>query len=72
MAAPAAVEGGHAIPPDAAAEAVTPAKTPGAPREEEPDKHELGKLLQKTDGRAAMDAPPEQEGRPLLLQATGG
>ena len=33
---------------------------------------ELGKLLQKTDGRAAMDAPPEQEGRPPLLQATGG
>ena len=26
----------------------------------------------KTDGRAAMDAPPEQEGRPPLLQATGG
>ena len=38
VAAPAAVEDGHAIPPDAAAEAVTPAKTPGAPREEEPDK----------------------------------
>ena len=38
VAAPAAVEAGHAIPPDAAAEAVTPAKTPGAPREEEPDK----------------------------------
>ena len=38
MAAPAAVEDGHATPPDAAAEAVTPAKTPGAPREEEPDK----------------------------------
>ena len=33
---------------------------------------EPGKLLQKTDGRAAMDAPPEQEGRPPLLQATGG
>ena len=26
----------------------------------------------KTDGRAAMDAPPEQEGRPPLHQATGG
>ena len=38
VAAPAAVEDGHATPPDAAAEAVTPAKTPGAPREEEPDK----------------------------------
>ena len=38
MAAPAAGEDGHATPPDAAAEAVTPAKTPGAPREEEPDK----------------------------------
>ena len=38
VAAPAAVEDGHAIPSDAAAEAVTPAKTPGAPREEEPDK----------------------------------
>ena len=38
VAAPAAVEAGHTIPPDAAAEAVTPAKTPGAPREEEPDK----------------------------------
>ena len=33
---------------------------------------ELGKLLEKTDGRAAMDAPPEQEGRPPLHQATGG
>ena len=38
VATPAAVEDGHAIPPDAAAEAVTPAKTPSAPREEEPDK----------------------------------
>ena len=38
VAAPAAVEDGRAIPSDAAAEAVTPAKTPGAPREEEPDK----------------------------------
>ena len=33
---------------------------------------ELGKLLEKTDGRAAMDAPPEREGRPPLHQATGG
>ena len=33
---------------------------------------ELGKLLETTDGRAAMDAPPEQEGRPPLHQATGG
>ena len=33
---------------------------------------ELGKLPEKTDGRAAMDAPPEQEGRPPLHQATGG
>ena len=33
MAAPAAGEDGHATPPDAAAEAVTPAKTPVAPRE---------------------------------------
>ena len=38
VAAPAAAEAGHAIPHDAAAEAVTPAKTPDAPREEEPDK----------------------------------
>ena len=38
VAAPAAVEDWQAIPSDAAAEAVTPAKTPGAPREEEPDK----------------------------------
>ena len=38
VAAPAAVEAGHAIPHDAAAEADTPAKTPVAPREEEPDK----------------------------------
>ena len=33
VAAPAAGEDGHATPPDAAAEAVTPAKTPVAPRE---------------------------------------
>ena len=32
-AAPAAGEDGHTTPPDAAAEAVTPAKTPVAPRE---------------------------------------
>ena len=38
VAAPAAVKAGHALPPDAAAESDTPAKTPGAPREEEPDK----------------------------------
>ena len=38
VAAPAAAEAGHAIPHDAAAEAVTPAKTPDAPKEEEPDK----------------------------------
>ena len=38
VAAPAAAEAGHAIPHDAAAEADTPAKTPVAPREEEPDK----------------------------------
>ena len=74
VAAPAAVEAGHAIPHDAAAEAVTPAKTPGAPREEEPDKlmTNLASSWEKTDGRAAMDAPPEQEGRPPLHQATGG
>ena len=38
VAAPAAVEEGHARPPDAAAEAVTPAMSPVAPRDEEPDK----------------------------------
>ena len=74
VAAPAAAEAGHAIPHDAAAEAVTPAKTPDAPREEEPDKlmTNLASSWKKTDGRAAMDAPPEQEGRPPLHQATGG
>ena len=74
VAAPAAAEAGHAIPHDAAAEAVTPAKTPDAPREEEPDKHmtNLANSWKKTDGRAAKDAPPEQEGRPPLHQATGG
>ena len=59
MAAPAAVEEGHAIPPDVAAEAVTPAKSPIAPRDEEPDKFK--KNLASTriaDGRAVMDAPP--------------
>ena len=33
---------------------------------------ELGKLLQKQTGERQLNAPPEQEGRPPLLQATGG
>ena len=59
MAAPAAVEEGHAIPPDAAAEAVTPAKSPVAPRDEEPDKFKKNLASSRiADGRAVMDAPP--------------
>ena len=50
VAAPAAVEDGHATPPDAAAEAVTPAKNPGAPREEEPEQEGCPPLLQATGG----------------------
>ena len=73
VAAPAAVEAGHVLPPDAAAEADTPAKTPGAPREEEPDK--LMKNLAsscKNRRESGNDALQKQEGRPPLLQATGG
>ena len=73
VAAPAAVEAGHAIPPDAAAEAVTPAKTPVAPREEEPDKL-MTNLASSCKNRreSGNGRPPEQEGRPPLHQATGG
>ena len=66
VAAPAAAEAGHAIPHDAAAEAVTPAKTPDAPREEEPDKlmTNLASSWKKTDGRAAMERPSRTGGTP--------
>ena len=63
VAAPAAVEAGHAIPPDAAAEAVTPAKTPGAPREEEPDK------LMKNLASSCKNRRESGNGRP---SRTGG
>ena len=59
MAAPAADEEGHERPPNAAAEAVTPAESPDAPREEEPDrfiKNLASSLI--ADGRAVMDVPP--------------
>ena len=59
VAAPAAVEAGHAIPPDAAVEAVTPAKTPGAPREEEPDK------LMKNLASSCKKQTGEQQWTPL-------
>ena len=63
VAAPAADEAGHAIPPDAAAEAVTPAKTPGAPREEEPDK------LMKNLASSCKNRRESGNGRP---SRTGG
>ena len=73
VAAPAAVEAGHAIPPDAAAEAVTPAKSPEAPREEEPDKF-MKNLASSciTDGRAVMDAPPATGVTPAAAPGTTG
>ena len=59
MAAPAADEEGHARPPNAAAEAVTPANSPVAPRDEEPDKFKKNLASSRiADGRAVMDAPP--------------
>ena len=59
MAAPAADEEGPARPPNAAAEAVTPAESPDTPRDEEPDRFK--KNLASSfiaDGRAVMDVPP--------------
>ena len=73
VAAPAAVEDGHATPPRRCCRSGHTRQDSrcsqgrGARQAHE----ELGKLLQKTDGRAAMDTLPEQEGRPPLLQATG-
>ena len=74
MAAPAAVIEGHAIPPDAAAEAVTPAKSPVAPRDEEPDKFKKNLASSRiADGRAVMGAPPATGVTPAAAPgATGG
>ena len=59
VAAPAAVEEGHANPPDATAEAVTPAMSPVALREEEPNRFIKNLASSRiADGRAVMDAPP--------------
>ena len=74
VAAPAAAEAGHAIPHDACCRSGHTRQdsrcSQGRGARQAHD--ELGKLLEKTDGRAAMDAPPEQEERPPLHQATGG
>ena len=59
VAAPEADEEGPARSPNTAPEAVTPAESPDAPREEEPDRFK--KNLASSfiaDGRAVMDAPP--------------
>ena len=73
VAAPPAAVTGHAIPPDAAAEAVTPAMPPVAPREEELDRPK--KNLARsciTDGSAVMDAPPATGVTPAAAPETTG
>ena len=74
VAAPAAAEAGHAIPHDAAAEAVTPAKTPVAPREEEPDKlmTNLASSWKKQTGERQWTPLQNRRDAPPLHQATGG
>ena len=64
VAAPAAVEAGHALPPDAAAEAVTRLQVlPG--KRSQTSSWRTWQAPAKTDGESG-------EGRPPLLQATGG
>ena len=73
VAAPPAVDAGHAIPPDAAAEAVTPSMSPLAPREEELDKPKQNLASSCiTDGSAVMDAPPATGVTPAAASETTG
>ena len=73
MAAPPAVVAGHATPPDAAAEAVTPAMPPLAARDEELDRP-IKNLARPstTDGSAVMDAPPATGVTPAVASETTG
>ena len=73
VAAPAAVEEGHAISPDAVAEAVTPAKSPVTPRDEEPNKFKKNLASSRiADGRAVMGAPPATGVMPAAAPGTTG
>ena len=59
MAAPGAVEEGPARSPNTDPEAVTPAESPEAPREEEPDRFKKNLASSViADGRAVKDVPP--------------
>ena len=73
MAAPLAVVAGHTAPPDAAAEVVTPAMSPIAPRDEELDRP-IKNLTRPstTDGSAVMDAPPATGVTPAAAPETTG
>ena len=73
MAAPSAVVAGHTAPPDAAAEAVTAAMSPIAPRDEELDRP-IKNLARPstTDGSAVMDAPPATGVTPAAAPETPG
>ena len=73
VAATPAVYAGHSIPPDADAEAVTPAMSPLAPREEELDKPKKNLASSYiTDGSAVMDAPPATGVTPAAASETTG
>ena len=65
---------GTRYPPTLLQKRVTPAKTPGAPREEEPDKlmKNLASSCKKQTGERQWTPLQKQEGRLPLLQATGG